>query len=89
MKKLLLIPAIASLAVSCSPMYNASNKMMGATDSNLIKSVAFLTNCPENNVKIVGKLKKSSTFLYKVDACGTVKTYQQMGSNVVEVKDAE
>ena len=63
--------------------------MMGATDSNLIKSVSFLTGCDKENVKILDKLKKSSTFLYKVDVCGETKFYQQMGATAVEVKNEE
>ena len=68
-------------------MYNASNKLMGATDTNLIKSVSFTSGCPIENVKIIDKLKKSSTFIYKVDVCGKTKFYQQFGATVVEINN--
>lgn len=87
MKKNLFLFSVAFMCFSCSPIYNASNKMMGATQNNLIKNISFTTGCPKENIKIIDELKKSSTFIYKLDVCGVTKFYQQIGANVVEVKD--
>lgn len=63
--------------------------MFGTTENNLIKTVSIEQDCPEENIKVLDKIKGLHGATYSLDACGKRLVYKEVGSVFMEASKAD
>ncbi|MCL1691625.1 hypothetical protein CMT57_01565 [Elizabethkingia anophelis] len=86
MKKIVQISTLSLVLLNCGAI---NRNLFGATESDLIKTVAIDQGCPAENIKILESQKGAYGATYSLDVCGKKMIYKQWGTAFVEASKAE